>query len=36
MGLRAGIDPAGVNKLADDLEIDFFLKKTARLKKKQN
>ncbi len=27
MGLRAGIDPTGFNKLADDLEIDDFLKK---------
>jgi hypothetical protein len=27
MGLRAGVDPASLNKLADDLEIDSFLKK---------
>ena len=25
LGLRAGLDPAGFNKLADDLEIDAFL-----------
>jgi hypothetical protein len=25
MGLRAGIDAAGFNKLADDLEVDVFL-----------
>lgn len=25
LGLRAGIDPAGLNKLADDLEVDGFL-----------
>jgi len=33
MGLRAGIDPADLNKLADDLEVEAFLKKTGRLKK---
>lgn len=27
MGLRAGIDPASFNKLADDLEVDAFLGK---------
>ncbi len=27
MRLRAGIDPAGFNRLADDLETDAFLKK---------
>ena len=31
MGLRAGIDPAGLNKLVDDLEIDAFLEKTGRV-----
>jgi hypothetical protein len=30
MGLRAGIDPAGFNKLADDLEVDAFLQKHER------
>ena len=30
MGLRAGVDPAGFNKLADDLEVDAFLEKQAR------
>jgi hypothetical protein len=27
MGLRAGIDPANFNKLADELEVDAFLEK---------
>lgn len=27
MGLRAGIDPAGFNRLADDLEVDAFIEK---------
>jgi hypothetical protein len=30
MGLRAGIDPAGFNKLADELEVDVFLAKNRR------
>ena len=30
MGLRAGVDPAGLNKLADDLEVDAFLEEHAR------
>ena len=30
LGLRAGIDPAGFNNLADDLEVDAFLAKHAR------
>ena len=30
MGMRAGIDPAGFNKLADELEADAFLAKTRR------
>jgi hypothetical protein len=30
MGLRAGLDPAGFNKLADDLEVDAFLAKPPR------
>ncbi len=34
MGLRAGIDPAGFNKLADDLEIDALLEKSAKPAKK--
>ena len=25
MGVRAGLDPAGFNKLADELEVDAFL-----------
>ncbi len=33
LGLRAGIDPAGFNKLADDLEVDAFLEKHRRAKK---
>jgi hypothetical protein len=27
LGLRAGLDPAGFNKLADDLELDAVLEK---------
>lgn len=30
LGLRAGIDPAGFNRLADDLEADVFLEKHMR------
>jgi hypothetical protein len=30
MRLRAGIDPAGLNRLADDLEVDAFLEKQSR------
>lgn len=33
MGLRAGIDPAGFNKLADDLDLDAFLEKHARTRR---
>jgi hypothetical protein len=33
LGLRAGMDPAGFNKLADDLEVDAFLEKHRRAKK---
>lgn len=33
MGLRAGLDPAGFNKLADDLEVDAFLEKHARARR---
>lgn len=28
LGLRAGLDPAGFNKLADDLEVDAVLEKS--------
>ena len=28
MGLRAGIDPSGLNKLADELEVDMFLQRS--------
>lgn len=27
MGLRPGLDPAGLNKLADEFEVDAFLEK---------
>jgi hypothetical protein len=30
MGLRAGYDPAGFNKLADDLEVESFLEQDLR------
>jgi hypothetical protein len=30
MGLRTGIDPASLNKLADALEVDAFLEKNGR------
>ena len=30
MGLRAGIDPLGLNRLADDLEIDAVLARPRR------
>ena len=30
LGLRAGIDPASLNKLADDLETDSIMAKTQR------
>jgi hypothetical protein len=33
MGLRAGHDPAGFNRLADDLEVDAFLEKHARARR---
>jgi hypothetical protein len=32
LGLRSGIDNAGFNQLADDLEIDAFLRKNNRVK----
>jgi hypothetical protein len=28
--LRTGVDPAGFNKLADDLDVDAFIEKPAR------
>lgn len=31
MGLRAGLDPAAFNRLADDLEAEAFLETTRRL-----
>lgn len=34
MRLRAGIDPAGFNKLADALEIDAFMEKNKRTRRK--
>lgn len=33
MGLRAGFDPAGFNRLADDLETDDFVTKPRRATK---
>jgi hypothetical protein len=30
MGLRAGIDPAGLNKLADELEVEAAMARTRR------
>jgi len=33
LGLRAGLDPTGFNKLADDLEVDVFLAKNPRGKR---
>jgi len=34
MGLRAGLDPISLNQLADDLEIDAFVEKNARARKR--
>lgn len=31
MGLRAGLDPSGFNRLADDLEAEAFLESTRKL-----
>lgn len=31
MGLRAGLDPAGFNRMADDLEAEAFLETTRKL-----
>ena len=33
MGLRAGLDPAGFNKLADELEVDAFLEQHTRARR---
>lgn len=33
MGLRAGIDPASLNKLADDLETDSIMAKAQRTRR---
>jgi hypothetical protein len=33
LGLRAGLDPAGFNRLADELEADAFLEKNRRSKR---
>lgn len=35
LGLRSGIDRASFNKLADDLEVDAFLEKTIRVKRRR-
>ncbi len=35
LGLRSGIDPASFNKLADELEVDAFLEKNSRVKKRR-
>jgi len=32
MGLRPGLDPAGLNKLADEFEVDALLTKAAKSK----
>lgn len=34
MRVRIGIDPAGFNKLADDLEVDAVLSKVVRRRKR--
>jgi len=34
MGLRPGLDPASLNKLADEFEVDAFLAKTRNPKRK--
>jgi hypothetical protein len=34
MGLRAGIDPANLNKLADALEVDAFLEMSKHLSRR--
>ncbi len=35
LGLRSGIDAAGFNKLADDLEVHAFLDRNGRVRKKR-
>jgi hypothetical protein len=35
LGLHSGIDPASFNKLADDLEVDAFLEKNSRVRKRR-
>lgn len=35
LSLRSGIDPTSFNKLVDDLEVDAFLEKNRRAKKKR-
>jgi hypothetical protein len=34
MGLRTGLDPASLNQLADELEVDAFVEKHARNRKR--
>jgi hypothetical protein len=34
MGLRAGIDPAGLNRLADEIEVEAFIQKQAGQRRK--
>jgi len=34
MGLRAGIDPTSLNRLADDLETDAIISKAGRTKRR--
>jgi len=34
MGLRTGLDPASLNKLADELEVDAFIEKPLRTRKR--
>ena len=35
LGLRSGIDPTSFNKLADELEVDAFLEKNSRTRKRR-
>jgi hypothetical protein len=35
LGLRSGIDPTSFNKLADELEVDAFLEKNNRTRKRR-